>query len=614
LNARHPGWFARVWNDFLTCGRMEDSNSPLIRRVKFTNLFGAITVLALYFFCAINFIDGRLFAGWIELALASVGVTLLHLMRRTRRFGLFQNAMLLLQMTLMTFLLYEGGSEQTGLFWWYTIPAGAFFLKGPRVGWLWTGGAIAEFFLMLGLDGAGLIELPYSHNFMLRFMASFTIVSILTWVYENIRHGYEALIERRNREWQDANHQLMLEIQERLRAEEAMQGARQEAERANRAKSEFLSRMSHELRTPMNSILGFAQLMEYDAAEPLTDSQRENVQHILRGGRHLLGLINEVLDLARIESGRMVLALDSVPVGPVLDEVLSTVRPLAEARNLRLQDDSAPVRGRFVLADPNRLRQVLLNLLSNAVKYNREEGLLTLAGSVTPEGRVRLSVTDTGPGLTPEQQAMLFQPFQRLGADRTSVEGTGIGLTITQKLVEAMHGTVGVTSTPGLGSCFSVDLPLAEGEAPPEAAPSDAPAAPPAAAGGPRKVLYIEDDLANLTLVRHLLERRPDTQLLTASQGLLGVELAAAHRPDLILLDLHLPDIDGREVYRRLQDDPATRPLPVVVVSASAMPHEIDAMLEAGVPQYLTKPLDIRQFLETVDRFLTRPTPPQEAP
>ena len=581
-----------------------------MRRVKFTNLFGTITVLALYFFGTVSLFDGRFLAGWFELGFATSGAAVLLLMRLTRRFLLFQNIMLLVTLAVLTFLLLEGGTDRTGLLWWYTLPAGAFFLKGPREGWVWIGATIAEFFLILGLSRAGILDLPYSHTFLLRFMASFTLVSLLTWVYENIRHAFEELIEKRNHEWQEANHQLMLEIQERLKAEEGMLAAQREAERANHAKSEFLSRMSHELRTPMNSILGFAQLMEYDTSEPLAATHKESVQHILRGGRHLLGLINEVLDLARIEAGRMALALDSVPLGPVLDETLNIVRPLAEGRRIHLQDETGPVRDRLALADANRLRQVLLNLLSNAVKYNREEGLITVEGSVTPEGRLRLAVTDTGPGLSPAQQALLFQPFQRLGAEKSGVEGTGIGLTIAQKLMEAMNGSLGVTSTPGLGSCFFLELPSAEGEATSAAAPAfPAPEAAPAGVED-RKVLYIEDDLANLTLVRHLLDRRPGIHLLTASQGKLGLELAAAHRPDLILLDLHLPDINGREIYQRLQAEEATRRIPVVVVSASAMPREIEAMLAAGVPQYLTKPLDIRQFLETVDRYLSRPVQP----
>jgi CheY-like chemotaxis protein len=373
--------------------------------------------------------------------------------------------------------------------------------------------------------------------------------------------------------------------------------------------------MSHELRTPMNSILGFAQLMGSDARLPLPAAHRESLDHILKAGRHLLGLINEVLDLARIEAGRLDLTLRAVPLSPLVRETLALIEPLARQRGLTITDRVPDAPSHHLQADPDRIKQVLLNLLSNAVKYNREEGLITVEGSVTPEGRLRLSVTDTGHGLTPAQQALLFQPFQRLGAEKSGVEGTGIGLTIAQKLMEAMNGSLGVTSAPGLGSCFYLDLPATEGEAP-SAAPGPVHISPETAADGDevRKVLYIEDDLANLTLVRHLLDRRPGIHLLTASQGQLGLELAAAHKPDLILLDLHLPDIGGKEIFARLQADATMRRIPVVVVSASAMPHEIEAMLAAGVPQYLTKPLDIRQFLETVDRFLSRPAKPQEAP
>jgi len=267
------------------------------------------------------------------------------------------------------------------------------------------------------------------------------------------------------------------------------------------------------------------------------------------------------------------------------------------------------VRDRLALADANRLRQVLLNLLSNAVKYNREEGLITVEGASPPRGACALPSPTRGPA-SPRRNRPSSSSPSNAWAPKERVEGTGIGLTIAQKLMEAMNGSLGVTSTPGLGSCFFLELPSAEGEATSAAAPAfPAPEAAPAGVED-RKVLYIEDDLANLTLVRHLLDRRPGIHLLTASQGKLGLELAAAHRPDLILLDLHLPDINGREIYQRLQAEEATRRIPVVVVSASAMPREIEAMLAAGVPQYLTKPLDIRQFLETVDRYLSRPVQP----
>jgi PAS domain S-box-containing protein len=391
-------------------------------------------------------------------------------------------------------------------------------------------------------------------------------------------------------------------------AEKALVAARRDAEQANHAKSEFLSRMSHELRTPMNSILGFAQLMESDERDPLTASQHESLHHILKGGRHLLGLINEVLDLARIESGRLMLSSEPMLVAPMVSESVSMIQPLARARRIRITNAVPAVPACRILADPNRVRQVLLNLLSNAVKYNREEGLVTVEAAERPDGRLRLSVTDTGPGILLEQQALVFEPFNRLGADRMPIEGSGIGLTISRKLTEAMGGTLGLTSTPGLGSCFFIDMPMSleTGQAQ-SSAILDSPLPASAAPGKEHTVLYIEDDPANLSLVQHILARRPDIRLLFAPQGDLGLELARVHRPDLILLDIHLPDINGREVCHRLKEEPATRSIPVLIVSASAMPAEIDSMMQAGAVSYLTKPLDVPLFLSTIDRFLIRP-------
>lgn len=391
-------------------------------------------------------------------------------------------------------------------------------------------------------------------------------------------------------------------------AEEALVGARKDAEQANQAKSEFLSRMSHELRTPMNSILGFAQLMESDERDPLAATHRESLHHILKGGRHLLGLINEVLDLARIESGRLMLSTEPVLVAPLVSETVSMIQPLAKARRIRITN-GVPVTPAFlVMADPDRLRQVLLNLLSNAVKYNREEGLVTVEAAAWPDGRLRLSVTDTGPGIPLDQQALVFEPFHRLGADRMPVEGSGIGLAISRKLTEAMGGHLGLTSTPGLGSCFFIDLPMSPETSPAQSSFTlDSPVPTPSMTGKEHTVLYIEDDLANLALIQHIMVRRPDIRLLFAPQGTLGLELARVHRPDLILLDIHLPDIQGHEVCRRLKEDPATRSIPVLIVSASAMPAEIDSMMQAGAASYLTKPLDIPLFLTTIDTFLIRP-------
>jgi PAS domain S-box-containing protein len=396
-------------------------------------------------------------------------------------------------------------------------------------------------------------------------------------------------------------------------AEEALVAARQEAEKANHAKSEFLSRMSHELRTPMNSILGFAQLLESDEREPLSPSQRESLQHILKGGRHLLGLINEVLDLARIESGRLALAVGSVPVAPMVSETVSMIQPLAKARRIHIRN-AVPVTATYCIqADAKRIRQILLNLLSNAVKYNREEGLITVEASERPGGRLRLSVTDTGQGIPPDQQALVFEPFHRLEADRMFVEGSGIGLTISRKITEAMGGSMGLTSTPGLGSCFFIDMPLCAetGQALPPAA-AESPAAAFSARGETHTILYIEDDPANLALIQHILVRRPGIELLFAPQGALGLELARAHRPRLILLDVHLPDIMGHEVLGKLKQDPATRDIPVLIVSASAMPSVIESMIQAGAESYLVKPLDIPLFLKTIDDILT--SPPEPAP
>ncbi|MCX6553500.1 MAG: ATP-binding protein [Candidatus Aminicenantes bacterium] len=391
-------------------------------------------------------------------------------------------------------------------------------------------------------------------------------------------------------------------------AEEALMAARRDAEQANHAKSEFLSRMSHELRTPMNSILGFAQLMESDERDPLTTSHQESLHHILKGGRHLLSLINEVLDLARIESGRLMLSTEPMLVAPMVSETVSMIQPLAKARRIRITNAVPAVPAYRILTDPNRVRQVLLNLLSNAVKYNREEGLVTVEAAERPNGRLRLSVTDTGPGIPLHQQELVFEPFQRLGADRMPIEGSGIGLTISRKLTEAMGGTLSLTSTPGLGSCFFIDLPMSlETSQAQSSAILDSPATTPAASGKEHTVLYIEDDLANLALVQHIMVRRPDIKLLFAPQGDLGLELARVHRPDLILLDIHLPDINGHEVCRRLKEDPATRSIPVLIVSASAMPAEIDSMIQAGAASYLTKPLDVPLFLNTIDTFLIHP-------
>jgi PAS domain S-box-containing protein len=390
----------------------------------------------------------------------------------------------------------------------------------------------------------------------------------------------------------------------RREAEEAIWTAREEAERArdqaeeaNQAKSEFLSRMSHELRTPLNAILGFGQLMEMEDLDP---DSKESVGQIIRAGRHLLDLINEVLDISRIEAGSLSLSLEPVSVLDLATEAAEMIRPMAAERRVILQTDPGELRARYVLADRQRLKQVILNLLSNAVKYNREAGWVTMSLRSTDEGRVRLEVADSGHGIAEEETDRLFLPFQRLGAGAAGVEGTGLGLALSKGLVEAMGGAIGASSVPGEGSTFWVAL--AEAETPAAAVGADdAETLPAPSSDGDRTVLYVEDNVPNLRLVEQVAARRPNIRLLSAMQGQLGIDLARQHHPDLILLDLHLPDMSGEEVLRTLRGDPVTSAIPVVMISADATPSTARRLLEAGARSFLTKPLDMRRFVRLLE-------------
>jgi PAS domain S-box-containing protein len=393
------------------------------------------------------------------------------------------------------------------------------------------------------------------------------------------------------------------DITARKQVEEALAQARLAAEQANQAKSEYVSRMSHELRTPLNAILGFAQLLELDG---LRDDQRESVGYILSGARHLLGLINEVLDIAAIESGRLSLSLEPVGVADLLAEAVSLIRPLADQQAIVLVDQP-PVGNHHVLGDRQRLKQILLNLLSNAVKYTRTGGSVQLGCEPVAGERIQIKVTDTGPGVPPESIERLFVPFDRLGSERTSIEGTGLGLPLTKGLAEAMGGTVGVASVIGQGSTFWVELPLAQS---PTERPAPAEMLPdqdrPEVAHPAMTVLYIEDNLSNLQLVQHLLHRRPGVTLISAMRPRLGLDLAGEHHPDLILLDLDLPDMPGQEVLRRLRADSNTAHVPIVILSADARPALITQLLEEGARAFLTKPLDIKELLALLDTIATQ--------
>lgn len=390
------------------------------------------------------------------------------------------------------------------------------------------------------------------------------------------------------------------DITQRKTAEIALQGAKDEAERANNAKSEFLSRMSHELRTPLNAILGFGQLLE---RQNPTEKQRSGLAYILSAGRHLLDLINEVLDISRIEAGRLELSLEPVCVAEALQEAIDLLRPMAAERMIDLSLLPCPDSTSYVLADKQKLKQVTLNLLTNAVKYTPLRGQVAVSYVMAENDRVRISVADNGHGIPPEKLSRLFTPFDRLGAEQSDVQGTGLGLAVCQRLMTAMRGSIGVNSVLNHGSTFWIELARAETEAVNGSAnKSSGVAEKEDSAVSKRTVLYVEDNRSNVTLVEAILSEQPEIELITALNGRLGLDLAHQHLPDLILLDLHLPDLSGREVLAQLKADEVTRHIPVVIISADATTRQIERLIEAGAREYLTKPLDIAQFFRVVGR------------
>ena len=371
------------------------------------------------------------------------------------------------------------------------------------------------------------------------------------------------------------------------------------ADKANVAKSDFLSSMSHELRTPLSAILGFAQLMESGMPAP-TASQKRSIDQILKAGWYLLDLINEILDLALIESGKLSLSMEPMSLSEAMQECAAMVEPQARKRGISVTFPRFD-KPCFILADRTRVKQIVVNLLSNAIKYNTAGGSVMIGCIPTSPRRVRLSFTDSGVGLAPDKLAQLFQPFNRLGQEGSAEEGTGIGLVVCKRLVELMGGAIGVESTVGAGSVFWIDLNVTA--EPPAVAPVPRATAPQldAAGGRARTLLYVEDNPANLMLVEDLIARRPDIRLVSARDGISGIEMAQAEKPDVILMDINLPGISGIEALRVLVTDRATAHIPVIALSANAMPRDIEKGLEAGFFRYLTKPIKVNEFMDTLD-------------